>query len=124
MRASAFVLPVTDGGDVWLPYPTEQLIYVHDNVRYRAYCAQKTPDGRCTSWVTGFGLTGRFQAFTEACENESAVSFTVEPTEDGCYPKTEFVPVFVDTRGCIRSAWPPKAHLPPITPAAADEIAE
>jgi hypothetical protein len=121
-RASAFVLPVTDGGDVWIPFPTERLIYVHDGVRHRADCAQETPDGRCTMWVTGWGLTGRFQAFTEACEIESAVSFSVEATEDGCSPDTEFVPVFVDTYGCIRSAWPPKSNPPPTTPDAGDEI--
>jgi hypothetical protein len=125
MRASAFVLPVTDGGDVWMPYPTEGLTYVHDGVNYEGYCAQKADNGRCTWWVAGFGRTGRFKAFTTACGIETAVSFSVGATEDGCYPETEFVPVFVDTHGCIRSAWPPPVgNPPPSTPAAADQITE
>jgi hypothetical protein len=122
MRASAFVLPVTDGGDVWLPYPTEKLIYVHEGARHLGYCAREAANGKCTMWVAGFGHTGRFQAFTETCGIESAVTFSVEPTEDGCYPDTEFVPVFVDTHGCIRSAWPPKGNPPPSTPAGSGEI--
>jgi hypothetical protein len=124
MRASAFVLPVTDGGDVWIPYPTEKLVYVHDGVQQEAYCAQETDNGKCTWWVTGFGQTGRFQAFTETCGIESAVTFSVEPREDGCYPDTEFVPVFMDTHGCIRSSWPPKGNPPPSTPSGADRITE
>jgi hypothetical protein len=124
MRASAFVFPVTDGGDVWIPYPTEKLVYVHDGEQHEGYCAQEAANGKCTWWVAGFGQTGRFQAFTETCGVESAVSFSVEPREDGCYPDTEFVPVFVDTHGCIRSAWPPKGNPPPNTYAGSDQITE
>jgi hypothetical protein len=124
MRASAFVMPVTDGGDVWIPYPTEKLIYVHDGERHEGYCAREAANGKCTMWVAGFGRTGRFQAYTETCGVESAVAFSVEPIESGCYPDTQFVPVFVDTHGCLRSHWPPKGNPPPSTHAGSDEITE
>lgn len=116
-HASAFVFPVTDGGDVWIPYPTENLYFMHDGTRYEGYCAQTAANGKCTWWVVGWGRTGRFQVFTETCDVESGVLFSVEPSEDGCHPDTEFVPVFVDTRGCIRSVWPPEGNPPPKTPA-------
>jgi hypothetical protein len=122
MPPSAFVFPVTDGGDVWLPYPTEALHFVHQGETHRGYCAQTAENGKCTWWVISGGRTGRFQAFTETCGVESAVAFTVETSEDGCYPVTQFVPVFVDTHGCIRPAWPPKGNPPPTTPAIKGEV--
>jgi hypothetical protein len=124
LRASAVVFPVTDGGDVWMPYPTENMIFVHDGQRHQGYCAQPAANGKCTWWVMGGGHIGRFQAFTETCGVESAVSFSVEATADGCYPETEFVPVFVDTHGCIRSAWPPVGNPPPTTPAIKGDVTQ
>jgi hypothetical protein len=122
MPPSALVFPVTDGGDVWLPYPTEALHFLHDGAIHRGDCAQTADNGMCTRWVVNGGLTGRFQAFTETCGIESAVSFSVETSEDGCYPETAFVPLFVDTHGCIRSEWPPEGNPPPETPAISGEI--
>lgn len=122
MPVSALVFPVTDGGDVWIPYPTAALHYVHDGATHRAYCAQKADNGKCIWWAVSGGHTGRFQAFTETCGIETGVTFSVETTEDGCYPVTEFVPVFVDTHGCIRSPWPPKVTPPPTTPAITGEV--
>lgn len=122
MPPSAFVFPVTDGGDVWLPYPTKALHFVHDGETHRAYCARPAASGKCTWWVVSGGLTGRFRAFTETCGIETAVSFSVETTEDGCYPVTEYVPVFMDTHGCIRPAWPPDGNPPPNTPAITGDV--
>jgi hypothetical protein len=122
LRASAVVFPVTDGGDVWIPYPTENMVFVHEGQRHQGYCAQRADNGKCTWWTIAGGLTGRFQAFTETCGIKSAVSFSVELTEDGCYPETEFVPVFMDTHGCIRPAWPPKGDPPPTTPAITGDV--
>jgi hypothetical protein len=119
---SAFVFPVTDGGDVWMPYPTENLYYVHEGTRHSAYCAETADNGKCRWWVVGWGDTGRFQAFTETCDVETAVSFSVEMSEDGCKPDTQFIPVFVDTHGCIRPAWPPNGNPPPTTPAITGEV--
>jgi hypothetical protein len=124
MTASAFVSPVTDGGDFWMPHPTEKLYFIHEGTRYEGYCAQKADNGKCKWWVTGWGLTGRFQAFTETCGVETGVTYSVEMSEDGCHPETQFVPVFVDTHGCIRSAWPPEGHPPPKTPAIAGEVSQ
>lgn len=118
---TAFVFPVTDGGDVWLPYPTEALHYVHDGQTARAYCAQPAANDKCTWWVIDGGHTGRFEVFTETCGVESAVIFSAEPNADGC-PETEFVPVFVDTHGCMRPAWPPDGNPSPSTPAIDGEV--
>ena len=122
VHASAFLMPVTDGGDVWLPQPTEALVYVHDDTRHKAMCVQTADNGKCSLWVTGFGKVGRFQAFTETCGVETAVHYSVEPQADGCYPKTEFVPVFVNTMGCIQSPTP-KGNPPVGTLSGADAVA-
>lgn len=122
MTASAFLSPVTDAGDFWMPHPTDNLYFIHEGIRHEGYCAQKAANGKCKWWVTGWGLTGRFEAFTETCDVETGVTYTVEMSEDGCHPETQFVPVFVDTHGCIRSAWPPEGNPPPKTPAIRGEI--
>ena len=119
---SAFVTPVQDGGDVWLPMPTEKLVYVHDDQRYDAYCVQPTQDGKCTWWTTGLNMTGRFQAFTEKCGVESSVEYSIEASEDGCRPMTQVVPVFVDTRGCITAPPPHSDHID--TPSSATDVTQ
>jgi hypothetical protein len=113
---SAIVFPVKPQDDFWQAVATEDLIWTHENERNHGWCAEKNDAGKCLWWITGFGKTGRFKASTEVCENESSVEYTVEQAEGSCYPKTEFVPVFVDTRGCITPATP--GGKPPVDPTA------
>lgn len=115
-RPSAFVFPVTDGGDVWIPHPTEQLWFEHGDTRHEAYCAEEAENGKCAWWITGYELDGRIKAFTESCGAEQSVSFSVDKTEDGCHVQTRYVPVFVDTSRCISIAPPSGSPPPPPTP--------
>jgi hypothetical protein len=117
---SAIILPVTDGGDVWLPHPTENLVYEHDGRRGQGFCAELADNGKCRMWIAGFGQTGRFRAFTETCERKTEVVYTVEMAENGCHPKTAFVPAFVDTTGCITPPTPGGPSGPDTPPAATD----
>lgn len=112
-RPSAFIFPVIDGGDVWLPHPTEQLWFEHGDTRHRAFCAQEAENGKCTWWIAGYELAGRFRATTETCGEQSSIEFAVEKTADGCHVQTEYLPVFVDTSGCITLAPPPPGEPPP-----------
>jgi hypothetical protein len=121
LRPSAFLTPVTEAGDMWLPYPTEDLWFEHDGTRHRGYCAEKADNGKCQWWITGWDRTGRFKAYTETCGVETAVTYSVEATEDGCHPKTAFVPVFIDTHGCIRAPGP-KYGGSPATPTTPDDV--
>ena len=118
---SAIVLPVTDGGDVYLPHPTEDLFYTIDGGRAMpGHCAEKADNGKCRMWVTGWGQTGKFHAFTETCERRTEFAYAVHLAEDGCRPKTEFVPAFVDTTGCLTPPTPGGPDKPETPPAAGD----
>jgi hypothetical protein len=112
-RPSAFIFPVTDGGDVWMPHPTDQLWYEHEDQRYKAYCAEEAENGKCAWWIAGYEQAGRFQAHTETCGEQSTIEYSVGKTEDDCHVVTEFLPVFVDTKGCITLAPPPPGEPPP-----------
>jgi hypothetical protein len=112
-RPSAFIFPVTDGGDVWLPHPTEQLWYEHDDTREKAYCAEEAENGKCAWWIAGYEQAGRFKAHTESCGEQNTIEYSVEKTPDGCHVSTEFLPIFVDTKGCITLAPPPPGEPPP-----------
>jgi hypothetical protein len=105
-RPSAFVFPVTDGGDVWIPSPTDQLWYENGKSRYQAFCAIEAENGKCSWWVAGYEQSGRFEVHTETCGAEQSVAFEVPMTEDGCHVQTQYIPVFMDTKGCI-------THVPP-----------
>jgi hypothetical protein len=112
-RPSAIVMPVIDGGDVWMPYPTEQMWFEHGGTRHRAYCAgEHEPNGKCTRWITGWEKDGSFSAFTETCDVVTKVDFRVDKTIDGCHVETVYVPVFMDTRGCIQSPQPSWDPIP------------
>ncbi len=115
LRASAIVMPVVDGGDVWMPYPTEQMWFEQGGTRHKAYCAgELDQNGKCTRWITGWELDGQFTAFTETCDEITKVQFEVGKTIDGCHVETVYVPVFMDTHGCIQSPQPPSAEPIPV----------
>jgi hypothetical protein len=106
-RPSAILTPVRDGGDVWISHPTAQMWFEHGDTRHRAHCVgEPDPHGRCSNWVTGWELDGRFAAYTETCDVVTTVEYHVGKTADGCHVETVYVPVFVDTRGCIQSPQP------------------
>jgi hypothetical protein len=111
-RPSAHVFPVTDGGDVLIPFGTESVWYQWDGARHEAFCAEETEGGKCTWWITGYEQAGRFKLFTEGCDEQQSVAFTVPMTEDDCHVVTQFVPVFMDTTGCITSQ-PEGGGVPP-----------
>ena len=106
-RPSAIVMPVIDGGDVWLPYPTEHMHYENQGETLRAKCAgELDSNGKCSRWITGWERDGDFAAYTETCENVTKVEYKVGKTMDGCHVETLYVPVFMDTRGCIQAPQP------------------
>ncbi len=108
-------MPVIDGGDVWLPYPTEQMWYEHGDSRYAARCAgELDTNGKCSRWITGWELDGRFKVHTETCDVISTVEYSVQKTMDGCHVETVYVPVFMDTRGCIQAPQPPRPEPVPM----------
>ncbi|MFO7566837.1 MAG: hypothetical protein R6X02_29610 [Enhygromyxa sp.] len=112
-RPSAIVMPVIDGGDVWIPYPTEQLWFEHGGTHHRARCAgELDQNGKCSRWITGWELDGSFSAYTETCEVITKVDYRVGKTLDGCHVETHYVPVFMDTRGCIQSPQPSADPVP------------
>jgi hypothetical protein len=119
---SALIFPIKQSGDLWMPQGTQDLVFEHDGTRHHGYCAKQGPNNQCTLWVAGWGRTGRFQAYTEKCGVETAFEFTVEATEDGCYPRTRYLPVEVDTHGCIRPSGPEGGDHGPDTPAAGDDV--
>ncbi len=112
-RPSAFIFPVTDGGDVWLPHPTEQLWYEHDDTREKAFCAEEAENGKCTWWIAGYEQAGRFKAHTESCGDQNTIQYSVGKTPDDCHVVTEYLPIFIDTKGCISLAPPPPGEPPP-----------
>lgn len=121
---SAYVFPVYQQGDMLISKPTADLTYtVGEEFRGRGFCANEAAGGKCALWITGWGRTGEFTAFTEACGIESAIPFTVEPTADRCGPDTQYVLAFVDTRGCLLPA-SPEGHPPPTTPAAGNDVTQ
>jgi hypothetical protein len=104
---SAIVMPVIDGGDVWMPYPTEQMWYENNGQTHRATCAgELDQNGKCSRWVTGWERDGKFAAYTETCDEITKVEYKVGKTMDGCHVETIYVPVFMDTRGCIQAPQP------------------
>jgi hypothetical protein len=112
-RPSAIVMPVIDGGDVWLPYPTEQLWFEHGDTTRRAYCpGGLDQNGKCSRWITGWEVDGSFSAYTETCDVVTKVDYRVSKTMDGCHVETVYVPVFMDTRGCIQSPQPSWDPIP------------
>lgn len=119
--ASAFLFPVDIEGDMVMAHGTDKLVYIRDGERHDGYCARTGDNGKCEWWIAGWGHSGRFEAFTEACGVETAVEYSVEMREDGCYPKTEHIYVSVDTRGCIQGPLP-GGNPPPSTPAAGEDI--
>ncbi len=114
-RPSAMIFPVTDGGDVWMPHPTEQLWFEHDDKREKAFCAEPAANGKCLFWVVGWEQAGRFKAYTESCGTEKSLVYSVGKTDDGCHVATEYLPVFMDTTGCINGKAPPPPGVPPAT---------
>lgn len=106
VRPSAILMTVTDGGDVWLPYPTQNMVYELNEERHKAFCADEGEDGKCTRWITGWERDGRFEARVETCDVETSISYMVEKTDDGCHADTVYLPVFMDTRGCIQAPQP------------------
>jgi hypothetical protein len=113
---SAIVMPVLDGGDVYLPYPTEQLWFEHGDTRHKAVCASELEaNGECSRWITGWELDGRFKAYTETCDVVTEIEYEVGRTVDGCHVETAYVPVFMDTHGCIQSPQPKFDPIPVLT---------
>jgi hypothetical protein len=112
-RPSAIVMPVIDGGDVYLPYPTEQMWFTHGGTRHEAFCAgERDQNGKCSRWITGWELDGRFTASTPTCDVMTEVEYEVGKTIDGCHVETVYLPVFMDTRGCIQSPQPEVDPVP------------
>jgi hypothetical protein len=90
-----------------MPYPTEQMWFEHGDTRQHGFCAdQPDENGKCTRWVTGWELDGRFTAYTETCDVITKLEYSVAKTMDGCHVETVYVPVFMDTRGCIQAPQP------------------
>jgi hypothetical protein len=115
-QPSAIVMPVIDGGDVYLPYPTEQMWFTHGGTRHKAFCAgELDQNGKCSRWVTGWELDGRFTAYTQTCDVITEIEYQVEKTTDGCHVETVYVPVFMDTHGCIQSPQPTFDPIPVLT---------
>ena len=119
---SAIVIPVDFDQDVYISHPTEELVYIHDDERFKAHCALEGDNGKCAYWVTGWGKTGRFQARTETCDTETFLNYSIELDEDGCLPKTQYIYAEVDTLGCIKPPGP-QVNPPLDTPAGADDVA-
>lgn len=130
MAPSAYLWPVKQEGDMMISVPTEELRYfVGDpnepgEVGDPAWCARKTAGDKCALWVTGWGQTGRFTAYTKKCGIDTVVNYAVEPDENGCGAQTQYVMVSVDERGCIRPPLGPTGDAPPDTPAVGTEVTQ
>jgi hypothetical protein len=123
---SAFVWPVYQKGDMLFTQGTEDLIYTVNGTRGRGTCAYETPNGKCGLWITGTaGETGDFVAYTATCGVESAIPYTVELDETGCFPDTRYVLASVDTHGCITPFSPePRVPSDPAVPVAGTDVRE
>ena len=124
---SAVIMPVVQEGDMLRPQPTSTLMFAVagrevDGRKAQGFCAVEAANDLCEVWIAGWGRTGDFVAYTEACGIETAVSYSVPMAEDGCGPDTLWLPVSVDTRGCIQAP-STEGNPPPVTPAAGTDIA-
>jgi hypothetical protein len=116
-RPSAYVFVVEDGGDVWIPHYTDGLIYhVDEEERGKGVCLDTRTDGKCSSYVVGWERTGRFSVETEACDQKVGTVFTVEMADDDCHVATQYLPLFVNSTGCIAGQATPDG-TPPTPPA-------
>jgi hypothetical protein len=126
MSPSAYLWPIKTVGDMVITIPTDELRYFvgePEEVGDPAWCVYHHENGKCGLWITGWGQTGRFTAYTKKCGIDTVVNYTVEATEDGCDAETEFVMVDVDTHGCIRPPLGPgEGEGGPGTPAAGTDV--
>ena len=116
-------MPFVQEGDLFWPFPTKGMTYVlrgETETPTEAFCAIPTDDGRCSLYIPGYGLAGEFRAFTTACDAESSVMFSVGRDADLCI-ETVWVPMSVDTKGCIKSP-SPEGNPPPATVAGGTEV--
>jgi hypothetical protein len=109
---SAYVFVVEDGTDVWLPHYVDDLTVWHGSTRSKGWCVDGRTDGRCSTFIAGWEQEGRFRVQTETCGEVIGTAFAVPMAEDGCHVLTQYVPLFVNTTGCV-TAVPPGPGTPP-----------
>ena len=99
---SVWVNPVRRYDDHAATVDVERVFFQAEGVREKqsATCVPD-PDGGCTGWIAGYGVSGKITVSTEYCDTEVEQTVMVPVGADGCGVETQRIQLEVSTIGCM-----------------------
>lgn len=112
-RPSVYVVPTRRVGDMMWEVDVDQVWFEYEGRTYDARCIQG--DSGCVAWIAGTEIEGEITVSTKYCDTVVSETVFVERTADDCHVATEYVRLYLSTRGCLVDQ-PRPSGPPPQTP--------